>query len=71
MGNLMALPAKVSWKDVCYPKRQGGLGLKSLEVWNQTSMLRHVWSLFARSGSIWVAWVSHNLAFGVGEKSRS
>ena len=48
--------AKVSWKDVCYPKREGGLGLKSLEVWNQTSMLRHVWSLFARSGSIWVAW---------------
>jgi hypothetical protein len=52
--------AKVSWKDVCYPKREGGLGLKSLEGWNQTSMLRHVWSLFARSGSIWVAWVREN-----------
>jgi hypothetical protein len=52
---------KVSWKDVCYPKREGGLGLKDLEVWNQTSMRRHVWSIFARSGSIWVAWVRGNL----------
>ena len=34
--------ANVSWKDVCYPKREGGLCLKNLEVWNQTSMLRHV-----------------------------
>jgi hypothetical protein len=24
-------------------------------------MLRHVWSIFARSGSIWVAWVRENL----------
>jgi hypothetical protein len=53
--------AKVSWKDVYFPKKEGGLGLKSLEVWNQTSMLRHVWSLFTRSGSIWVAWVKENM----------
>jgi hypothetical protein len=33
------------------------LGLKKLEVWNQSSMLRHICSLFAKSGSIWVAWV--------------
>ena len=24
--------AKVLWKDVCYPKKEGGLGLKDLEV---------------------------------------
>jgi hypothetical protein len=24
-------------------------------------MLRHIWSLFAKSGSIWVAWVKTNL----------
>ena len=34
--------------------------MKSLEVWNQTYMLRHVWSLFARSGSIWVSCVKGN-----------
>jgi hypothetical protein len=32
---------KVAWIDVCFPK-EGGLGLKSLGVWNQTSMLRHI-----------------------------
>jgi hypothetical protein len=53
--------AKVSWTDVCLPKKEGGLGLKRLNIWNYSSMLRHIWSLFARSGSIWVAWVKENL----------
>jgi hypothetical protein len=52
--------AKVSWSDLCYPKKEGGLALKRLEVWNQTSMLRHIWSIFARSDSIWAAWVTEN-----------
>jgi hypothetical protein len=50
--------AKVAWGgDVCFPKKEGGLGLKCLEVWNRSSMLRHIWNLFACSGSIWIAWV--------------
>lgn len=49
--------AKVAWGDVCYPKKEGGLGLKCLEEWNRVSMLRHIWNLFACSGSIWIAWV--------------
>jgi hypothetical protein len=43
------LLSKVAWSDLCYPKKEGGLGLKDL----------HVWSLFASSGSLWVAWI-HN-----------
>lgn len=53
--------AKVAWEKVCVPKKEGGLGIKRLEVWNQTCMLYHVWTLFARSGSLWVAWVEENL----------
>jgi hypothetical protein len=53
--------AKVSWTDVCLPKKEGGLGLKRLDIWNYSSMLRHIWSLFVRSRSIWVAWVKENL----------
>jgi hypothetical protein len=34
--------AKVSWNALCFPKKEEGLGLKMLEVWNQTSMLRHM-----------------------------
>jgi hypothetical protein len=52
--------AKVAWDDVCYPKKEGGLGLKRLEVWNKTSMLRHIWSIFAKSGSLLVAWIKDN-----------
>ena len=53
--------AKVSWTDVCLPKKENGLGLKRIDVWNHSSMLRHIWSLFAHSDSIWVAWVKENL----------
>ena len=49
------------WHALCFPKKKWGLGLKRLEVWNQTSMLRHVWSLFTRSVSLWVARVKDNL----------
>lgn len=27
--------ARVSWDDTCYPKKEGGLGLKNLEKWNR------------------------------------
>jgi hypothetical protein len=56
--------AKVAWGEVFYPKKESGLGLKIMEVWNISSMLRHVWSLFAYSGSIWVAWVTQYLLRG-------
>jgi hypothetical protein len=49
--------AKVSQANVCFPKKEGGLGIKQLEVWNRAAMLSHIWNLFARAGSLWVAWV--------------
>jgi hypothetical protein len=49
--------AKVAWEKVCVPKKEGGLGLRRLEVWNKAAMLNHIWNLFARAGSLWVAWV--------------
>ena len=55
-----AAKVKVAWSDVCFPKKEGGLGLKSIDFLNRTSILRHIWSLFARSGSLWVAWVKEN-----------
>jgi hypothetical protein len=44
----------------CVPKKEGGLGLKRLDVWNQAAMLRHIWNLFAEASSLWVAWVDEN-----------
>jgi len=54
----------VAWDKVCVPKKEGGLGIKKLDIWNQASMLHHVWTLFARSGSLWVAWIENNLLKG-------
>jgi hypothetical protein len=56
--------AKVAWGDICFPKSEGGLGLKCVETWNISSMMRHIWSLFAKSGSIWVAWTHMYLLKG-------
>lgn len=52
--------AKVSWEKICVPKREGGLGLKRLEVWNKAANLSHIWNLFVQAGSLWVAWVEKN-----------
>jgi hypothetical protein len=38
-------------------REKGGLGIKKLEIWNQASMMVHIWNLFAKACSIWVAWV--------------
>jgi hypothetical protein len=56
--------SKVAWGEVCLPKKEGSLGLKCFEVWNRSFMMRHIWNLFARSGSLWVAWVQQYLLKG-------
>jgi hypothetical protein len=59
-----AAKAKVSWAEICFRKKEGGLGLKELEIWNISSIMRHIWSLFAKFGSICVAWVQEYLLKG-------
>jgi hypothetical protein len=56
--------AKISWNNICFPKKKGGLGLKDVEIWNISSMMRHIWRIFAKFGSIWVAWVHEYLLKG-------
>ncbi|CAN1784955.1 hypothetical protein LINPERHAP1_LOCUS16718 [Linum perenne] len=48
---------KVSWSEVTYPKKEGGLGLKDLKLWNRAHVFRLLWEVFASQGSIWVAWL--------------
>jgi hypothetical protein len=54
-GSDVKSKAKVYWKNLCFPKKEGGLGIKRVDVWNQASMLNHIWSLFTKAGSLWVA----------------
>ncbi|CAN1345714.1 Transposon TX1 uncharacterized 149 kDa protein [Linum perenne] len=51
--------AKVSWYEVSFPKKEGGLGLRNLKTWNQALIFRLLWDVFASQGSIWVAWLHH------------
>jgi hypothetical protein len=64
VGRILEL--MLSWHGIrfCIPKKEGGLGIKKLDIWNQACMLHHIWTLFARSGSLWVAWVEKNLLKG-------
>lgn len=48
--------AKVSWFCICFPKSEGGLGLRKINEWNIAANLKHIWDLFCNAGSVWVAW---------------
>ena len=47
----------VAWKEVCMQKKEGGLGLKSLHIWNEALMAKHLWNVIIDKQSIWVKWV--------------
>ncbi|KAL0874206.1 hypothetical protein Bca101_023911 [Brassica carinata] len=53
--------AKISWKDVCKPKEEGGLGLRSLEDTNKVCMLKLIWRILSTTDSLWVRWVHRYL----------
>ncbi|XP_021985819.1 uncharacterized protein LOC110882016 [Helianthus annuus] len=49
--------AKVSWKVVCLPKYEGGLGIRRLGDVNKALMTNHIWSIVTKRKSLWVEWV--------------
>ena len=49
--------AKIKWSDVCKPKVEGGLGIRSLEEWNTALISKHIWNLISGKNSLWVRWV--------------
>ena len=56
--------ARVSWDTICYPKSEGGLGLKNLKSWNQACVLQSIWAVIAKSGSIWIVWIQEYILKG-------
>ena len=48
--------AKIAWRTVCLPTKEGGLGLRSLLVWNQVLCLKFIWLLLSKSPSLWADW---------------
>lgn len=37
--------AKVAWGFLFSPKKEGGLGLKGIEIWNKVTCLKHIWNI--------------------------
>ena len=56
--NQSAKGARVSWEAICYPKSEGGLGLKDLMSWNQECMLQNIWAIMVKAGSLWITWIN-------------
>lgn len=49
--------AKVAWASLCYPLKEGGLGIKRIQDWNRAAILKHIWRLLTDQSSIWSSWV--------------
>ncbi|KAL9680175.1 hypothetical protein QQ045_018053 [Rhodiola kirilowii] len=46
-----------SWKTVCQDKKEGGLGIRNLELMNDDMMLNQLWELSKEAQSLWIKWV--------------
>ena len=47
----------ISWKKLCFPKSEGGLGLKCLVDWNRACCLKNLWDILTRRPTLWTDWV--------------
>ena len=56
-GDFKRGKAKVAWDDICLPKKEGGLGIRSLEVFNIALMTTHIWNIISNKESLWVRWI--------------
>ncbi|KAJ6897365.1 hypothetical protein NC651_023281 [Populus alba x Populus x berolinensis] len=50
--------AKVAWHALCYPLKEGGLGIKRLTTWNKAATMKHIWHLLVDKDSIRSVWVT-------------
>nr|GEV10586.1 hypothetical protein [Tanacetum cinerariifolium] len=57
-GEISKGKAKVSWKNVCKPKNEGGLGIKNLGDWNDALLSKHLWNVISNKDSLWVEWIN-------------
>nr|KYP34281.1 Putative ribonuclease H protein At1g65750 family [Cajanus cajan] len=45
--------AWVSWEKICRPKKEGGLGIKKLDAFNEALLAKWRWGLFQQPESMW------------------
>ncbi|KAL3500951.1 hypothetical protein ACH5RR_035400 [Cinchona calisaya] len=49
--------AKVKWKEVCTPCKEGELGIIDIILWNKCLILKQVWNVCCKKDSLWVKWI--------------
>ncbi|GAA0176239.1 hypothetical protein LIER_42047 [Lithospermum erythrorhizon] len=49
--------SKVSWNNINDSKKEGGLGVKGLMIWNRACMALHMWDICSLKESLWVEWI--------------
>ncbi|GKE08547.1 hypothetical protein Tco_1412098 [Tanacetum coccineum] len=56
-GESIRRKAKVSWDEICLLKKEGGLGLRHLDIFNYALMTTHIWKIVSSKKSLWVRWI--------------
>ncbi|GJZ87926.1 DNA helicase [Tanacetum coccineum] len=56
-GEMKKGKAKVAWEVVCLPKKEGGLGIRRLDIFNKALISSHIWSILSGKESLWVKWI--------------
>ncbi|GAA0156911.1 reverse transcriptase [Lithospermum erythrorhizon] len=49
--------AKVAWKTLCLPLKEGGLGFKCRFTWSQVCLGKLLWNIASLKQTLWVQWV--------------
>ncbi|XP_039010000.1 uncharacterized protein LOC120138638 [Hibiscus syriacus] len=57
-SDLSAKGARVGWSQICSLKSEGGLGLRSLVMWNKACCFLLIKNILANEGSLWIAWIN-------------
>ena len=53
-----------SIEESYFKQRSRIMGVRNLEIWNKACMLKLIWLLFFKAGSIWVAWFTETVLNG-------
>lgn len=59
-GNITSrAAARISWENFCLPRSEGGFGLRDVQLWNKTLLLKLIWLLHDENVSLWIYGVSN------------
>ena len=56
-GKVDGGPGLVAWHDICASKKVGGLGIRSIGVWNTVAIGKYVWDIAKKKDNLFVKWV--------------